>query len=173
MVPQRPIRRGLPRVEHNGFYFMYQKGEAFRHGAVTFERIVRVGINEAEGRLEARLKDYGRNVGTPLHGYIHEALASKKGVARGRVSNLEVTNYIVANFRYRKITLPSASVAAFWEKRIIPTIAEHSQQFVSDTWLGKLARFSTGVWNVEYTSWKEFDDNDMEMFAEPVNKSVA
>ena len=144
---------------------MYEKGETLRHGVVALERIVRVGINEAEGRLEARLKDYGRNRGTPLHGYIHEALAAKRAVARDRVSDLEVTNYIVANFQYRKITLPSASVAAFWEKRVIPTIAQHSQQFVSDTWLGKLARFSTGLWNVEYTLWKEFDDNDMEKFA--------
>jgi hypothetical protein len=156
-----------PRTGYNGIYFLYEKGEVFEHEGETFERIVRIGINEAPGRFADRVRDYGRNGGSPLHGYIREALAEQRSVDQGDLSDWQVTGFIRRNFFYRKILLPSASDAQNWEKKIIPVIARHSPEFASKYWLGQWARFTSGMWNVHYVGWPcEFDNKDLQQFLE-------
>ena len=61
---------------------MYLTGETCQAGQQTYERIVFVGVNETKGRLDGRLKGYGRDRGTPLHVYVHDALAATRKVRR-------------------------------------------------------------------------------------------
>lgn len=151
-------------VRPNGVYFMYENGETFAHNGQLLQRITYVGINETEGALYRRLEDYGRDRGTNLHGYIQRALACSRGVEQDKISRWEVTNYIREYFSYRLLMLPSADTAKYWERKLIPTLAQASWRFASEGWLGRYAGLPYCIWNKEHTSLPQFDRCDMREF---------
>jgi hypothetical protein len=153
---------------------MYQKGEAFTFKNKTYDRIVYVGINKVEGRLKKRLNDYTRIGFYPsLKEQIEKALAELEGVPRDAINASEVDKYVRDNFTHRVLFLESAEEGKKWEKKIIPTLAQYSAEFVSSNWLGRSAGLPHGIWNTKHTKGPMMlEDEDLRQLSELVKAQL-
>lgn len=173
----------LSYLPENGIYFFYQKGETFKYGRRTYQRIVRVGINDVDGNFANRLRQHYQHRGaSSFRDHLYDALSNTNQGWKRRSEDRQlscVTDYLESNFWFRIIALPSAKRAKFWERKIISTIAPYSSQHATRDWLGLWANNENvslyGLWNSEYTKafQHEFIAKDMQTFEVLITRETA
>ncbi len=172
----------------NGIYFLFEEGETVLKNQ---HRIVRIGINETDGRFVQRVGDHfsGNHRGSVFRKHIGRAFLVKSGkesylplwdldnkkvaIQREKIDWLfeetiekQITNYIELKCSFSIVSFNDQATRMEFEKKLIASIAFQPQNSPSKTWLGifhpNKKIYASGLWNIQHLRYKnKINQNDL------------
>ena len=170
----------------NGLYLFFETGETIIHRGDVSHRIVRVGINTAQGRFPKRVREHFRNnknrsafrrhlggallaQDDPADPRFPEWVASKGH--RDRAVEARVSAVLRDRFTYSYVAIESKSDRRDLERGLIALLAKHANQR-SDRWLGQWAVSDairrSSLWNSVHVDAQPLSEDGLEVLERSV-----
>lgn len=189
-LPRHNAETPMKDLVADGIYLFFEAGETIAHQGAVTDRIVRVGINTAQGRFPKRVRQHFRNnknlsafrrhlggallaQADPADPRIPEWIASKGH--RDREVEARVSAVLRDRFTFCCIAVASERDRRGLERGLIALLAQHSNRR-SYGWLGQWAASDavrkSSLWNANHIDALPLIEGGLELLARSVASTV-